>query len=50
MSLYLETSCLLKLILTEPDSLVAEAALDGEANITVSALTRLEAENVLLAM
>lgn len=50
MSLYLETSCLLKLVLDEPDSPAVEAALEGETEILVSTLARLEAENVLLAM
>jgi predicted nucleic acid-binding protein len=50
MSLYLETSCLLKLVLDEPDSPKVEAALSGETDITVSALTRLEAASVLQAM
>ena len=50
MSVYLETSCLLKLVLDEPDSSAVENALEGETDIIVSALARLEAENVLLAM
>ena len=50
MSLYLETSCLLKLVLDEPDSPAVEAALEGEVDIIVSTLTQLEATNVLLAM
>lgn len=50
MSLYLETSCLLKLVLDEPDSPAVESALEGENEIMASALARVEAENVLLAM
>lgn len=50
MSLYLETSCLLKLVLDEADSPAVEATLEGETDIMVSTLARLEAENVLLAM
>lgn len=50
MSVYLETSCLLKLVLDEPDSSAVENALEGETDIIVSALARLESENVLLAM
>lgn len=50
MSIYLETSCLLKLVLDEPESPKVEAALSGETDITVSALTRLEAVSVLQAM
>jgi hypothetical protein len=50
MSVYLETSCLLKLVLDEPDSPAVEAALEGETDILVSTLARLEAESVLLAM
>ena len=50
MSVYLETSCLLKLVLDEPDSPAVEAALEGETDIMVATLARLEAESVLLAM
>lgn len=50
MSLYLETSCLLKLVLVEPESAATERTLGGETDIMVSDLTRLEAENVLFAM
>jgi len=49
-SLYLETSCLLKLLLDEPDSPAVETALEGETDIMVSTLAQLEARNVLLAM
>lgn len=50
MSLYLETSCLLKLVLNEPDSAGVETALEGETDLIVSALAQLEAKSVLLAM
>ena len=50
MSVYLETSCLLKLVLDEPDSSAVENALEGETDIIVTTLAQLEAENVLLAM
>jgi uncharacterized protein with PIN domain len=50
MSLYLETSCLLKLVLDEPDSPAVEAALSGETEILVSVLGQLEAKTVLQAM
>ena len=50
MSIYLETSCLLKLLLDEPGAERVAALLQGETRIAVSALTRLESLNVLQGM
>lgn len=50
MSIYLETSCLLKLLLGEPGSDRVAALLQGETRIVVSALSQLEARNVLQGM
>jgi uncharacterized protein with PIN domain len=41
---YLDTSCLLKLLLLEPESQAVRQAVAGEGEVVVSALTRLEAE------
>ncbi len=50
MSVYLETSCLLKLLVEETGAEAVGALLQGETRIVVSALTRLEALNVLQGM
>jgi hypothetical protein len=49
-SVYLETSCLLKLLLNEPGAGQVAGLLQGETRIVVSGLTRLEARNVLQGM
>jgi predicted nucleic acid-binding protein len=49
-SVYLETSCLLKLLLGEPGGDHVAALLQGESRIIVSGLTQLEARNVLQGM
>jgi predicted nucleic acid-binding protein len=41
---YLDTSCLLKLLLLEPESPAVRAAVGSEGEVVVSTLTRLEAE------
>ena len=41
--IYLDTSCLLKLLLEEPDSEAVRLAVAREADVVVSALTELEA-------
>jgi predicted nucleic acid-binding protein len=47
--LYLDTSCLLKLFILEPDSAGVVAVLAEEARVVVSELARLEAETQLRA-
>jgi predicted nucleic acid-binding protein len=42
--IYLDTSCLLKLLLNEPDSAAVRLAVDAEAEVVVSSLTELETE------
>lgn len=49
MTVYLDTSCLLKLLLLEPESESVRQAIAGENEVVVSALTRLEAEVTLRA-
>jgi predicted nucleic acid-binding protein len=49
-SVYLETSCLLKLLLDEPGAERVAALLQGETRIVVSAFSRLETLNVLQGM
>lgn len=49
MTVYLDTSCLLKLLLLEPESESVRQAIAGEEEVVVSSLTRLEAEVVLKA-
>ena len=41
--IYLDTSCLLKLLLDEPESEAVRLAVAGESEVIVSALTELEA-------
>lgn len=48
-ALYLDTSCLLKLFIREPESPRVIELLSGESQIVVSELTRLEAETQLRA-
>jgi predicted nucleic acid-binding protein len=48
-ALYLDTSCLLKLFVREPESPRVVELLDGEAQVVVSELARLEAETQLRA-
>lgn len=50
MSLYLDTSCWLKLVLREPESERVRSLALSESRLVVSALTRLEARQTLLAM
>lgn len=50
MSLYLDASCLLKLVLEEPESPRVRALLAAESEIAISTLTVLETQSVLLAM
>jgi predicted nucleic acid-binding protein len=42
-SLYVDTSCFLKLVFSEPETLELTKLMSGEARIVVSALTRVEA-------
>ena len=42
--IYLDTSCLLKLFLLEPESDAVREAIGGETEVVISSLTRLEAE------
>jgi predicted nucleic acid-binding protein len=44
---YLDTSCLLKLLLLEPESEAVRQAIAGSDEVVVSSLTRLEAEVTL---
>lgn len=48
-ALYLDTSCLLKLFVREPESPAVISLLGGEAQVIVSELARLEAETQLRA-
>lgn len=50
MSLYVDSSCLLKLALDEPESPRVRSLLAAEEGIAVSTLAALEAQSVLLAM
>jgi len=50
MSLYLDTSCLLKLLLVEPESASVRELVVAEPEVVVSALAQLEAAQALLAM
>lgn len=50
MSLYLDTSCLLKLVLREPESERVRSLVLSEPRIAVNTLTRLEARQSLLSM
>ena len=50
MSLYLDASCLLKLLLAEPESPRVRELLAAETQISVCSLAVLEAQSVLLAM
>jgi predicted nucleic acid-binding protein len=50
MSLYLDASCLLKLLLAEPESPRVRELLAKESDICVCSLAVLEAQSVLLAM
>ena len=47
--IYLDTSCLLKLLREEPESAHVRSAVDGEAEVVVSSLTELETEVQLKA-
>jgi predicted nucleic acid-binding protein len=47
--IYLDTSCLLKLLREEPESADVRRAVDGEAEVVVSSLTELETEVQLKA-
>lgn len=47
--IYLDTSCLLKLLLDEPESADVRGAVDAEEVVVVSSLTELEAEVQLKA-
>ena len=47
--IYLDTSCLLKLLLEEPDSPAVRLAVAAEAGVIVSSLTELEASTRLRA-
>ncbi len=49
MSLYLDTSCLLKLVFIEPESLRVKELVMQESQVIVSTLARLEAAQTLLA-
>ena len=49
MSVYLDTSCLLKLLLLEPESEPMRQAIAGEDEVVVSTLTQLETEVTLKA-
>ncbi len=49
MSLYLDTSCLLKLVLVEPESAHLHQLVQAEPTIVVSALAEMEAEQLLWA-
>jgi uncharacterized protein with PIN domain len=42
-SLYIDTSCFLKLVFSEPETLDLTRLMSGESRIVVSALTRIEA-------
>jgi uncharacterized protein with PIN domain len=48
-SIYLDTSCLLKLLLLEPESEAVREAVANADDVVVSTLTRLEAEVMLRA-
>ena len=50
MSLYVDSSCLLKLVLDEPESPRVRTLLAAEEGIAVCTLAVLEAQSVLLAM
>ena len=47
MSLYLDTSCLLKLVLVEPESARVRQLLQAEPQVIISTLAELEAEQYL---
>ena len=47
--IYLDTSCLLKLLREEPESAEVRSAVDAEAGVVVSSLTELETEMQLRA-
>jgi predicted nucleic acid-binding protein len=47
--IYLDTSCLLKLLREEPESAAVRSAVDAEAEVVVSSLTELETEVQLKA-
>ncbi|MHC1766369.1 MAG: type II toxin-antitoxin system VapC family toxin [Verrucomicrobiia bacterium] len=47
--IYLDTSCLLKLLLNEPDSAAVRMAVNAEARVIVSSLAELETEVQLKA-
>jgi len=47
--IYLDTSCLLKLFLKDPESEAARDALDAESGVIISSLTELEADVQLRA-
>lgn len=47
MTVYLDTSCLLKVLLLEPESEAVRQAIAGSDDVVVSSLTRLEAEVTL---
>lgn len=47
--MYLDTSCLLKLLLNEPESAAVRLAVDAESRVIVSTLTELETEVQLKA-
>lgn len=47
---YIDTSCLLKLLLPEPESAVVAAAVDDEGELVVSSLADLEVRSQLLAL
>ena len=49
MSLYLDTSCLLKLLFPEPESRRVAQLIEAESSVVVSALARLEALGQLQA-
>src|SRR5438445_12812372 len=49
MSLYLDTSCLLKLLFPEPESRRGAQPIEAESGVVVSALARLEALGQLQA-
>lgn len=50
MSLYLDTSCLLKLVLVEPESERVRELAEAEPEVVVSSLARFEAVQNLLAL
>ncbi len=49
MSLYIDTSCLLKLVFVEPESARVHHLIQAEPQVTVSTLAELEAEQILWA-